>query len=141
VISAILVAIGWRLIVLGKREAHQRTMMFAAAAAIIFFIIYLTRTAVFGSTPFGGPDSVKPFYLVFLLFHIVLAMVSAVMGIVTLTLGYKKKYFKHKKIDRPMAIIWFITAITGVTVYVLLYVAYPVQDTTNLWDAIFGLHR
>lgn len=136
VLSAILVAIGWRLIVKGKREAHQKVMVAAAIAAVLFFAIYLSRTLFLGNTEFGGPDSLKPYYLVFLLFHIVLATVSAVMGIVTLTLAYRGNFFKHRRIGRPTAVIWFITAITGVAVYYLLYVAYP-GETTHLWDAIF----
>lgn len=136
VLSAILVAIGWRLILQGKREAHQKVMVAAAIAAILFFTIYLSRTIFLGNTEFGGPDSLKPYYLAFLLFHIVLATVSAVMGIVTLTLAYKGNFFKHRRIGRPTAVIWFLTAITGVAVYYLLYVAYP-GEKTNLWDAIF----
>lgn len=36
VISAVLVAIGWRQIIQGKREAHKKTMIAAAVAAILF---------------------------------------------------------------------------------------------------------
>ena len=77
-------------------------------------------------------------YLIFLLFHIVLAMVAAVFGIVTLYLGFKERYVKHRRLGKVTAIIWFITAITGVTVYVLLYVLYPGGDSTGLFEAIFG---
>jgi putative membrane protein len=136
VLSAILVAIGWRLILQGKQEAHQKMMVAAAVAAVLFFTIYLSRTLFLGNTEFGGPDSMKPYYLAFLLFHIVLATVSAVMGIITLTLAYKGEFLKHRRIGRPTAVIWFLTAITGVAVYYLLYIKYP-GETTNLWDAIF----
>lgn len=138
VISAILVAIGWNLIIKGKREAHKKTMIAAAIAAIIFFIIYSSRTIFVGNTSWGGPDELKTIYHVFLIFHIVLATVAAVFGIVTLTLGFKKKYTKHRKIGRVTSVIWFITAITGVAVYVLLYVLYPGGHTKPMIDAIFG---
>lgn len=36
VISAVLVAIGWGLIIKGKREAHKKTMIAAAVAALLF---------------------------------------------------------------------------------------------------------
>lgn len=36
VLSAILVAIGWALIIRGKREAHQSAMVAGAIAALIF---------------------------------------------------------------------------------------------------------
>ncbi|CAM3474821.1 DUF420 domain-containing protein [Marinicrinis lubricantis] len=138
VLSAILVAVGWILIAKGKRQAHQTVMVWGAIFAVLFFIIYLTKTFVFGNVPFGGPDDVAVYYRIFLIFHIVLATVSAVMGLVTLRLAYKGVFLKHKRIGKPTAVIWFITAITGATVYYLLYIQYPVEHTTNLLDAIFG---
>ncbi|MCM3634652.1 MULTISPECIES: DUF420 domain-containing protein [Paenibacillus] len=136
-LSAILVAIGWKQILNKKREQHQKTMFWAAIAAIIFFIIYASRTIFIGNTTWGGPDSLKTIYLIFLFFHIVLATVAAVFGITTLTLGYKKKYDKHRKLGRVTAVIWFITAITGVTVYFLLYIFYPGGHTEPFIDALF----
>lgn len=138
VLSAVLVAIGWRLAIKRKLEQHQKMMVYAAVAATIFFIIYASRTIFIGSTPYNGPDGLKPYYLVFLLFHIVMATVAAVFGITTLTLGYKKKFAKHRKLGRVTSIIWFFTAITGVMVYSILYVLYPAADAKPLFDAIFG---
>lgn len=138
VISAILVAVGWRLAVKRRLEEHQRMMFWAAVTAILFFIIYSSRTLVSGNTSWGGPDSLKLFYHTFLLFHIILATAGAVFGITTLTLGYKKKFAKHRKLGRVTSIVWFFTAITGVTVYVLLYLMYPGGHTKPMLNAIFG---
>lgn len=138
VISAVLVAIGWWLIIKGKREAHKKTMIAAAIAAILFFIVYVSRTLFVGNTSWGGPDELKTIYQVFLIFHIVLATVAAVFGLTTLTLGFKAKYSKHRKLGRVTSIIWFITAITGVMVYVLLYVLYPGGHTKPVWEVILG---
>ena len=139
VISAVLVAIGWRLIIKGKREAHKKVMIWAAIAAVIFFIIYSSRTVFIGNTSWGGPDDLKPYYQIFLFFHITLATVAAVFGITTLTLGFKEKFAKHRKWGRVTSIIWFFTAITGVTVYTLLYIMYPGGHTAPVWNVIFGL--
>lgn len=138
VLSAVLVAIGWRLAVQRKLEQHQKMMISGAIAAILFFIIYATRTLVIGSTPYNGPDGLKPYYLAFLLFHIVMATVAAVFGITTITLGFRKKFTKHRKLGRFTAVIWFFTAITGVAVYLILYVLYPPADVKPLFEAIFG---
>ncbi|CAH1056432.1 MULTISPECIES: DUF420 domain-containing protein [Paenibacillus] len=137
-LSAVLVAIGWWLIIKGKREAHKKTMIAAAIAAILFFIVYVSRTLFVGNTSWGGPDELKTIYQVFLIFHIVLATVAAVFGLTTLTLGFKAKYSKHRKWGRVTSIIWFITAITGVMVYVLLYVLYPGGHTKPVWEVILG---
>ena len=138
VLSATLVAIGWRLAVHRKLEQHQKVMLYAAIAAVLFFIIYASRTFIIGSTPYNGPDGLKPYYLVFLLFHIVMATVAAVFGITTIVLGYRKKFARHRKLGRVTSVIWFFTAITGVAVYLILYVLYPPADTKPLFEAIFG---
>jgi len=137
-ISGILVAIGWRLIIKKKREAHEKVMVGAAVAASLFFIIYVSRTIFVGNTMFNGPESLKTVYLIFLLFHIVLATVAAVFGITTLTLAYRKSFAKHRKVGRTTALIWFATVVTGVTVYVLLYLCYPGGHTKPVIQAIFG---
>ncbi|MCE3399588.1 DUF420 domain-containing protein, partial [Staphylococcus aureus] len=68
VISAILVAIGWRLIWKRQIDKHKKVMLWAAVFALTFFIIYASRTIFIGNTAFGGPDSVKIYYTIFLVF-------------------------------------------------------------------------
>ncbi|MET3698119.1 putative membrane protein [Bacillus oleivorans] len=138
VISAIFVAIGWVLIKQRKIEAHQRVMMTAAIFAILFFVIYMSRTIFMGNTSFGGPDHVKIYYTIFLIFHITLATSGAVLGIIQLYSGYKENYKLHRKLGPITSIIWFFTAITGVVVYLLLYVFYAGGETTSLFKAILG---
>jgi putative membrane protein len=138
VISAIFVAIGWVLIAQRKIQAHKKSMTLAGVFATLFFIFYLSRTVLLGNTLFDGPDSVKTWYLIFLLFHITLATVGGVMGIITLRWGYKNQLDKHRKIGPWTSVIWFATAITGVTVYYLLYIKYPGGSTVPVWKAIFG---
>ncbi len=138
VLSAITVAVGWYLIKQRKIEAHMKTMYAAAIFAIIFFVIYASRTIFVGNTAFGGPDDIKIYYTVFLIFHITLATTGAVMGIITLWTGYKKNFARHRKLGPVTSIIWFFTGITGVMVYLLLYVFYHGGETTSVIKAILG---
>lgn len=139
VISAIFVAFGWYHIVKGNRETHMKLMVTGAIAALLFFIIYMSRTLFEGNTAFGGPESLKLPYQLFLFFHIGLATLGGVLGLITLWLAYKKRFFKHRKVGRFAAIIWLLTAPTGVAVYVLLYILYPGGQTQPVWNVIFGL--
>lgn len=139
VLSAILVGFGWYHIIRGNRDTHMKLMVTGAVFALAFFIIYMSRTLFEGNTAFGGPDSLKLPYHLFLFFHITLATVGGVLGLVTLWLAYKKRFFKHKKVGRWAAVTWLLTAPTGVAVYVLLYVLYPGGQTKPVLDVIFGL--
>ncbi|QQZ08067.1 DUF420 domain-containing protein [Heyndrickxia vini] len=138
VISAIFVAIGWNLIRRKKIDQHKKMMTLAAIFAVIFFIIYASRTIFIGNTSFGGPDSIKIYYTIFLIFHITLATIGAVFGIISLWTGYKNRLSFHRKLGPITSIIWFFTGITGVVVYFLLYVFYHGGETTSVIKAILG---
>lgn len=139
IISAILVAIGWRKIWKREIESHKKVMLSAAFFALAFFIIYASRTIFVGNTAFGGPDSVKIYYTIFLVFHINLATIGAILGVSQIITAFKENFKVHRFVGPIASIIWFFTAITGVAVYALLYVIYPGGETTSLIKATFGL--
>ncbi|WP_066318036.1 DUF420 domain-containing protein [Bacillus sp. FJAT-29814] len=138
VLSGITVAIGWRQIYKRKIEQHRKTMTLAAVFALIFFVIYASRTVFIGNTAFGGPDDIKIYYTFFLIFHITLATLGAILGVLSLLSGYKNKLSFHRKLGPFTSIVWFCTAITGVAVYLLLYVFYHGGETTSMIKAILG---
>lgn len=139
VLSAILVAIGWNLIIKGKIEQHKKMMLSAAGAAVLFLVLYISRSVLIGNTAFGGPDNLKIYYTIFLVFHIILAITGAVMGVIMIRSGLKDQLEKHRKLGSTASIVWFFTAITGVAVYLLLYVFYTGGETTSVFKAIFGI--
>ncbi|MBS4177248.1 DUF420 domain-containing protein [Lederbergia citrea] len=138
VTSAILVAVGWGKIRKRDIEGHKKIMTLAGIFAVIFFIIYSSRTIFVGNTSFGGPDDIKIFYTVFLIFHISLATIGAGLGIFSLWTGYKNKLARHRKLGPYTSVVWFFTGITGVVVYLLLYVIYQGGETTSMIKAILG---
>jgi len=138
VLSAVCMAIGLYFIKKRKKEAHKKMMLSAATLAVLFLIIYASRTIVFGNTAFGGPDEYKIYYTIFLVFHILLSTSGAILGGITIRHGLKNNFDKHRKIGPIAAIIWFGTAITGVMVYLLLYVFFSGGETTSMIKAIFG---
>ncbi|MFC4387288.1 DUF420 domain-containing protein [Gracilibacillus marinus] len=138
ILSAIFVAIGWVQVSKKSFKAHKKSMLAAAYSALAFFIIYISRTIFIGNTSFGGPEELKIYYTIFLIFHIFLSTTGAIFGVVTLVLAFKRNIKKHRKIGPITSVIWFGTAITGVAVYVLLYVLYDGGETTSLIKAILG---
>ena len=134
----VLVAIGWVLIAQKKVEAHKKVMFAAGVAALIFFIIYASRTIFIGNTAFGGPDDIKIYYTIFLIFHITLATVGAVFGLTSIISGLKTNLKLHRRIGPITSIIWFFVGITGVAVYLLLYIFYEGGETTSVIKAILG---
>ncbi|WP_164669125.1 DUF420 domain-containing protein [Virgibacillus doumboii] len=138
IVSAILVAVGWRFIIKGNAKAHKKTMVSAAISALIFFIIYVSRTAFIGNTSFGGPEDIEIYYTIFLIFHIILATTGAIFGVVTITLALKRKIKIHRKLGPITSVIWFFSAITGVMVYLFLYIIYDGGTTTSMIKAILG---
>jgi putative membrane protein len=138
VLSAICIAIGWVFIRRRNVEAHRKMMVTGAILAALFFISYVTKTIVIGDTTFSGPKSVKAPYQIFLQTHSILATVGGILGLITLWAAYKANFGFHRKIGPWTAIIWFISAASGVTVFLLLYVIYPPGTPTNIFRAWLG---
>lgn len=138
VLSAIMMAIGlYKMFKKRDLAGHDKFMTLSAWFALIFFIIYLSKTVFLGSTKFGGPEHLVTYYVVFLISHIILSTTGGVLGGFQVFTGKKRILSKHRKVGIFAAVIWFLTAITGVTVYILLYVLYPGGETSGLLDAIF----
>lgn len=136
--SAICMAIGWYLIKKGKVDAHRRFMITSVILAALFFILYISRTVFIGNNLFGGPAEYKPYYTAFLFFHITLTIISPILAIKTLRHAYRKEFDKHRKWGPITARTWFVTAVTGVIVYLLLFVIFPEGPKTDPLTAVWG---
>ena len=129
VLAAVLLFVGYGLIRKKRKLAHQRVMIAAFGVSVVFLACYVTyhfNTQVV--TPFRGPASIKPIYLVMLVSHIVLAAVVPVLSGVTLYRAWRGQFEKHRRIARITLPIWLYVSITGVLVYLTLYVIYPAAN-------------
>lgn len=137
-ISAIFVALGWIAIARRQIDLHKKMMFLGAVFASIFFITYVAKTVFVGSTAFGGPEEVKLYYTIFLIFHITLATTAAGLGITALVSGYKNNMRLHRRLGPITSVIWFLSSSSGILVFLLLYVIYPPGEVTNVFRAIWG---
>lgn len=120
-LSGILLALGLRAILKGKKEVHRRFMVTAFCVSVVFLISYLTRFYLTGVHRFPREGLIKTIYLSILISHTSLAAVTPVLAIRTLYLAAKERFDAHRKIARITFPIWMYVSVTGVIVYFMLY--------------------
>ena len=121
-LATILLIYGYTLIRQGKREQHKRVMLSAFAVSIIFLICYLVYHAEVGSVPYQGQGAMRIIYFTILISHVILAAIVPVLAIMTLWRAFQERFDKHRKIAKITLPIWLYVSITGVIVYLMLYI-------------------
>jgi len=125
--ALILLVVGYRLIRQGNREAHKKTMLLAFAVSVAFLGSYLTYH--WGLHHYTGASSrkfpeigfLRQVYLSILFSHIILAALVPFLSVVTIYLGLKEKWEKHRTLAQVTFPIWLYVSATGVIIYVMLY--------------------
>ena len=121
-VATVLLIYGYTLIRRGKREQHKKVMLSAFAVSIVFLISYLVYHAEVGSVPYKGEGVMRAIYFTILIPHVILAATVPVLAGITLWRVFEERFDKHRKIARITFPIWLFVSITGVMVYLMLYV-------------------
>jgi putative membrane protein len=114
-----------------KFQLHKNLMLFAMFLSVLFLVTYIAHhlfagEAKFGDTNFDGTvdaaeaalvGNMRPFYLVVLSTHIILAATSLPFILFTAYRGLTGEYEDHKRKAKRMWPIWFYVAATGPLVY------------------------
>lgn len=127
-LSALLLMAGLVFIRRGQKAAHQRCMVSALLVSSVFLGCYLYHKIVVVrgvNTPFRGPAVLKPAYLTMLVSHILLAMAIVPLALRTFWLGWKGNIESHRRLARWTWPLWMYVSLTGVLVYLVLYVIWP----------------
>lgn len=126
--ATVLMSIGFVLIKQGRREAHRVAMLTAGVVSAVFLVGYVTHKALIHGvhTPFGGVSpALRAIYYTMLTTHIVLAMAIAYLVPRTFLFALKGDYVSHRRWARFTFPIWYYVSVTGVLVYLFLYVWWP----------------
>ncbi len=123
-IAAALLVVGRGLIRRGRVQAHRRTMITAFAVSCLFLISYVVYHAQAGSRPFPGHGPIRIVYFAILISHVVLAAAIVPLALVTLARGLRRDDRRHRAIARWTWPIWLYVSVTGVIIYVMLYLLY-----------------
>jgi putative membrane protein len=118
----------------GKALVHQRWIYAAMICSLLFLLSYVTYHFTTSETIYGDVNgdgemsevelaeagTMRTFYLVILISHIVLAAVSLPFILLTFCYGFTNHFTKHKKLSRKIFPVWLYVAVTGPVVYLLL---------------------
>lgn len=106
-------------------KAHQVCMTAAFGISVLFLVSYVTLHARVGSTSFAGAGWVRPIYFFVLITHIVLAALVPFLALATLWRAWRERFEDHARLARWTLPIWLYVSLTGIIVYLMVYVLYP----------------
>lgn len=121
-IAGTLLVIGWMLIKRRRIQAHRRVMIAAFSTSALFLVSYVTYHANAGSRPYHGTGAMRALYFAILIPHILLAAAVLPLAVVTLARGLRRDDARHRRLARRTLPIWLFVSVTGVLVYLMLYV-------------------
>jgi len=95
-------------------------MLTAFGTSALFLVTYVVYHW-FKSGPSQYNGEWQMFYFFILFSHIILAAIILPLAMVTLYRGWTMNVDKHRKIAKITLPIWLYVSVTGVLVYVMLY--------------------
>ncbi len=103
-----------------KINRHRIFIFLAFLCTSIFLLSYLLYHFTTPSTKYGGAGVLKYIYYFLLITHIVLAIVTVPLALISIGRGLNMEVALHKKITRWAMPIWLYVSLTGVIVYLLI---------------------
>jgi uncharacterized membrane protein YozB (DUF420 family) len=121
-ICTILLLIGFWHIRAGRIEQHRRTMLTAFGTSVLFLVSYVIYHWQVGSVAYTGVGFIRVVYFAILIPHIILAAAVVPLAILTLRRGLIRDDARHRATAKITLPIWLFVSVTGVIVYLMLYV-------------------
>ena len=121
-LSTLFLFLGYRCIKRMDRHGHQRLMLTALASSALFLASYLVYHYTVGSVPYPHQDWTRPLYFAILIPHIGLATLMVPFIFALLWFAWSGAFYRHKRLARWVWPTWIYVSISGVAVYLMLYV-------------------
>ncbi|MEE9553224.1 MAG: DUF420 domain-containing protein [candidate division Zixibacteria bacterium] len=121
-ITAAFLIAGRVMIKRGRQDLHKRFMITALTTATMFIIFYLIYHYQVGSVKYSHHDWTRPLYFAILITHTILATVMVPFIVTAVVFAFKGKFDKHKRIVRWVWPVWIYVSVTGIVIYLMLYV-------------------
>lgn len=101
-------------------ENHRKAIYAAMVCSALFLLSYVVYHFTTPETRFGGEGSIRTFYFILLITHVVLAAVTLPFILLTFNRAYTWQIERHKKMARWVFPLWLYVAITGPICYLML---------------------
>jgi putative membrane protein len=126
-LSTIFILAGLIFIKNEMKQAHILAMLSALVTSTLFLASYLTYHYLKAGhvTYFTHPGWPRTLYMLILWTHIPLAFVTVPLVLMTIIPAFQARYDKHRRLAKITAPVWLYVSVTGVLVYLMLYVWYP----------------
>ena len=122
-LAGVFLTLGWRAIKGGNQKLHQKYMTAALCSSALFLCTYITyHMLIHGVTRYQGQGILRPIYFFILGTHTPLAVIIVPFSLIALRHALRKDFFKHTRITRWLLPVWMYVSVTGVLIYLMLYV-------------------
>ncbi len=127
-LSALFILIGLAAIKSDRKKFHILSMSAALVTSTLFLTSYVSYHWLSHGvvTPFTYVGWPRTLYFVILFTHIPLAGLTLPLVIMTVIPALRARFDRHRRLAKITTPIWLYVSVTGVLVYLMLYVWYPV---------------
>lgn len=123
-LAGILLFSGWRAVKRGDKALHKKLMIAALICSALFLCSYVTYHILKEGvvTRYTGEGIWRFIYFTILLTHTPLAAIIVPFCLVAVYHAFRNNFAAHVKITRWLYPAWMYVSVTGVLIYLMLYV-------------------
>ncbi|MFX1346757.1 MAG: DUF420 domain-containing protein [Promethearchaeota archaeon] len=107
-----------------SKKLHFRYSLLGWISTLLFFLIYMLQRTLVGSL--SAPSYLEGLYVPSLIIHMITATITLILPLFLLIIGIlqrkEKTQISMKKIGNVNVILWYITFISGIIIYLCLHV-------------------
>src|SRR5580700_2892004 len=122
-LSATALLIGFTFIRARRIAAHRASMITAFVFSTLFLVSYILHHTLHGDVRYPAHAALRSVYLPLLASHIILAVVTLPLVLVTFFFSLSGRIPQHRKVARWTFPLWLYVSVTGVITYVMLRLA------------------
>ncbi len=122
-LAGIFLFLGWRAIKSGNQERHKQMMISALVTSSAFLVSYITyHVLIHGLTHYQRQGIWRGIYFFILLTHTPLAVIVVPFSLMAIRYALRKDFKRHTGITKWLLPVWMYVSVTGVLVYLMLYI-------------------